>query len=339
MIAGKRTEAEYRKIPLDSSSSLKEFSLDRRKYKKRYIDGEKVEEEDSKASITGRVTETLLFEKDQFDERFYLSSTASTPSGNMGLFVEALYKHSQSEGSFEEACKLAYKDSGYKWSFEKVLEKFVGSDAEIYYNEIRNVRSKGLTVVTLDEVNNAERIVEELKTNEFTAPILNLEDSERYTILVQYQVEEFEVDGLPLKAMMDYIVIDHKDKTIQVYDLKCVWSVENFYEEYYLYRRAYIQAYIYKEACWTILNNLELEGYTVKNPIFIVSDSINYFLPLLYTLDSRDITDAYVGFEHKGKYYPGVQNIIKDLIWSKENNQWRISRENYLNNGQVPIKS
>ena len=83
-IQGKtRTEAEYRAIVMDSSSSLKEFSLDRRKYYKKYILNEQVTEDDSKASIMGRLVETLLMEPDKFDERFYMSSCIASPSGMM----------------------------------------------------------------------------------------------------------------------------------------------------------------------------------------------------------------------------------------------------------------
>ena len=54
--------------------------------------------------------------------------------------------------------------------------------------------------------------------------------------------------SMKFKSMMDKVVVDHEKRTVQVYDLKCVWAVENFYEEYYLYRRAYIQAFLYWQA-------------------------------------------------------------------------------------------
>lgn len=347
MIQGSiKTEKEYRAVPMDSSSSLKEFSLDRRKYYKKYVLNEKVEdEEDNKAATTGKVVETLLFEPDLFDDRFYLSSIAKTPTGNMLALVEALYKHTREATNvdgeitkeFGDLFELAYKDSGFKLKMETVLNKFVGSDAEIYYQEIRNVRGRGLTVVTPDEVTNAEKIVEELKTNIVTAHLFNLVNSDRYTRLVQYQVEGFEVDGLEMKAMMDLITIDHREKTIQVDDLKCVWAVENFYTEYYLYRRAYIQAYIYKQACLELKKRENLEYYTVLDPRFIVCDSINYYNPLIYILSPQDMRDAYIGFTYNGRTYPGVHEIIEDLKWAKENDIWNISRINYKNSGIVRL--
>ena len=348
-ISGKsKTEANYRAVNLDSSSSLKEFSLDRKKYYRKYILGEKVEDADNKAATIGRVVETLLLEPHEFDGRFYLSSCTTAPTGLMLLFVDALYKFTaeatdedgQITRDFEDIAKDAYVESGFKIAFDKVLGKFIGTDNEIYYKEIREVRSKGLTVLTAQDVTNAEKIVEELRTNFATKDIVNLISSARYTVHNQFQIEGYEVDGHMFKSMMDKIVIDHDLQTIQVYDLKCTWSVENFYEEYYLYRRAYIQALLYFNAAihLTMNPNSEVYGYTVNQPRFIVCDSTNYMNPLVYTLTDSDLKDAYQGFEHKGRTYPGVSKIIEDLKWAIENDIWNINRENYLSNGIVNIK-
>lgn len=349
MIKGKsKTEANYRAVMLDSSSSLKDFSIDRKKYYKKYIANEAEEDEDSKASVMGRLVETLLLEPELFDNKFYLSSSIGTPTGLMLNFVEALYKHTidntDENGSvtlqFKDLAKLAHEESGFKIGLEAVISKFAGSDAEIYYNEIRLIRPKNLTVVTLKEVEIADRIVKELKTNRNTAEIVNLVDSDRYQIFNQLQVENYEVDGHYFKSMIDRVIIDHKEKTIQIYDLKCTWNVENFYEEYYLYRRSYIQAFLYHKS---IMNSKELfdfdiEDYEIFPPKFIVCDSTNYYQPLVYSLDVNDLDDAYNGFTHKYKIYPGVKDIIEDLKWATENDVWNISRNNYLSNGIVKLK-
>jgi len=341
-----RTEATYRAIKTNSSSSLKEFSLDRKKYYKKYVLGETVEDKDTQAATTGRVVETLLLEPQEFDGRFYMSSCVSAPTGLMLAFVEALYKHTFSATNdngeitreFADIAKDAYVDSGFKIKFDAVIAKFVGSDAELYYNELRTVRGRGLTVVTVNEIDNAERIVQELRTNHVTATIVNLVNSARWTVLNQLQVTEYYVEGIEFKSMMDKVVIDHDNKTIQVYDLKCVWSVEGFYEDYYLYRRAYIQAYLYKEGISSWASESGYGDYTIFNTKFIVCDSINYMNPLIYTLTDDDMNEAFYGFEHKGRTYPGVQSLIENLGWAIENDVWNMSRENYLSNGVVNIK-
>jgi len=340
-----KTEAQYRAIYLDSSSSLKDFSTDRRKYHKKYILNEVVEDEDSKAATMGRMVETLLMEPHLFDERFYVSTCMTTPTGLMFEFVEALYKHTveatADDGTitrnFEDICKDAYTDSGFKIKLDAVLTKFIGSDAEVYYKEIREVRPKHLTVVAAQEIANAEKIVIELKTNPTTAEIVNLVNDVQYSVHNQLQVEGYEVFGHMFKSMMDKVIVDHKSKTVQVYDLKCTWSVENFYSEYYLYRRAYIQGFLYHKAAESWASEMGYGDYEILLPRFIVCDSTNYSNPLVYSMTQDSMNNALDGFEYKGREYPGVAQLIGDLKWALDNDVWNISRENYLTNGVVKL--
>ena len=344
-----RNEKEYRALPLDSASTLKDFAEDRKKYYRKYILLESVEEEETQSSLMGRLVDTLLLEREKFNDRFTLSACIKAPSGMMLDFVNALCNITieclDEEGkvtrSFEDRSKDAYIKSGYSIAYERVLKNFEGGDAEIYYNEILNSRVKGLSIVTAMDIDNAEKVVDNLRTNFVTSEIVNTVDSARYTVKNQLQVENFEIDGFPLKGMMDKMITDHFQHKIYVYDLKCVWSVENFYHEYYLKRKAYIQAYVYYRAAMKIANSLKEETsihYDVEPPIFLVCDSINYYNPLLYKLSEADLSDAYEGFEYKGRQYPGVKTIIEELKFSLENNIWNISRENYLSNGVVKLK-
>jgi hypothetical protein len=346
MIQGEtKTEAQYRAIYLDSSSSLKDFSMDRKKYHKKYILNQVVEDEESKAATTGRLVETLLMEPHLFDEKFHISTCMSTPTAMMLDFVEALYKYTveatTEDGmvtrSFEDMCKDAYADAGFKITLDAVLKKFIGSEAEIYYKEIREVRSKKLTVVTTKEIENAEKVVLELRTNPTTAEIVNLVNDTQYSVFNQLQVEGYEVFGHMFKSMMDKVILDHKAKTVQVYDLKCTWSVENFYSEYYLYRRAYIQGFLYHKAVETWASEMGYGDYEILLPKFIVCDSTNYANPLVYEMTQDSMNNALDGFEYKGREYPGVAQLIGDLKWTLDNDVWNISRENYLSNGVVKL--
>jgi len=344
-----KTEGTYRAVMLDSSSSLKDFATDRKKYYKKYILNEPVKEDENQAITMGRIVETQLMEPDEIDNKFYLSALQSAPTGLMLAFVEALYRESR-DATDEKTGKItkpfldlsmeAYKQSGFKITYDAVISKFMGSDAQLYYDEIRKVRTKNLTVVTSQDLAKGEQITEELKRNAVTKKIVTLVDSQRYTILDQYQIEDYEVDGHRFKSMLDKVIVDHEERTISIYDLKCVWAVEGFYSEYYLYRKTYIQAYLYWKAMLNVANDKTgpFYGYIVKYPEFIVCDSTNYFNPLIYTLTEDDMMDAYNGFEYKDKKYTGVKDLIIDLTWALDTNIWNISRVNYENNGIVNIK-
>jgi hypothetical protein len=347
MIKGNlKTEASYRAIVMDSSSSLKEFSSDRKKYYRKYVLGEKIDDDDSKAATMGRLVETKLMEPELFDEKFYLSTCQSVPTGLMLDFVEALYKHmkeaTNTDGEitreFSDVAQDAYKDSGFKITYDAVMKKFIDSEAEAYFDEIMLVRRKGMTVVSINDVTNSEKIVTELMSNATTAAIVNQDKTSRFDVYNQLQVEGYQVHSHLFKSMMDKVIVDHQEKTIQVYDLKCTWSVEGFYKEYYLYRRAYIQAFLYWHAAHYHFKDLVDEGYRVEYPRFIVCDSTNYFSPLVYTLDTQDMENARDGFEHRGYKYPGVLETIDNLKWALENDTWTISRKNCLSGGVVNIK-
>jgi DNA polymerase/3'-5' exonuclease PolX len=60
--------------------------------------------------------------------------------------------------------------------------------------------------------------------------------------------------------------------------------------------------------------------------------------PLIYTLTFDDMQEAYRGFTHKGRNYPGVANIVEDLKWAKDTDTWNISKSRYELKGVVNIK-
>jgi hypothetical protein len=343
------TEKEYRKLELNSYSSLKDFSTDRRKYYKKYILKEKVKEKENKAANMGRIVDCLLMEPDKFDDYFFLSTCVKIPGGMLGEFIfklSILIGENTVEGKimsdeeFEEHALSAYSEAGFKIAFKTVIKKLEDPENRLYYEECLKVNYLNMTMVSTQEVTNAEKIVEELQNNSITSSIVTLETSESFKVLNQLKIQGYSIDGMYLKSMLDKLIINHKRKTVKIYDLKCTWSVENFYKEYYLYRRSYIQAYLYYNAILqeTLNETSSIYGYTVEMPSFIVCDSINYYSPLIYTLDESDLEDAYNGFEHKGTKYPGVKQIIKDLKWAILNDIWRISRINFNKAGILNIK-
>ena len=347
MSIGTMTEKEYRKLEYNSSSSLKDFSLDRKKYYRKYILGDKIKEEPNKASDMGRLVETLLMEPERFDDLFFMSSCVEVPGGMLGKFIWKLSEIVGEEGDkegfdFEEVARAAYNFSGYKIKFETVLSKLDDPENRIYYEECLKVNHLGMTMVTAQDITNAEQIVESLRNSPHTGTIVTLDSStERFTVHNQFKIEDYVIDGMRLKSMLDKIIIDHKNKTVQIYDLKCTWAVESFYKEYYLYRRAYIQGYLYWKAV-QYLANTDTEcgffGYDVKTPNFIVCDSINYYDPLIYTTTEEDMDDAYNGFTYKYSVYPGVKQIIENLQWAIQQDIWSISKTNWDKGGRLNIK-
>ena len=345
----RRSEVEYRAIPTDSSSTIKEFYLDPKKYYLKYVLGETVEEEEDSRSITiGSLVHCLLLEPDTFEDKYYVSALQKTPTDKMLEFCLSLYRHTISgldengvqTRDFSNIAMDAYKEvpMGNNWKFETVMNKFEDQGEE-YYDELIMARPKNLTIVSLGDMKIAENIIELIRADEFVGEIMNLQTNDDVEVLKELQLEgeEYSIYELPMKGMIDQLEVWHSKEEIWPDDLKVTWDPNNFYEGYYLHRRAYIQAFIYYKLVeiWAQLNGYE--HYVIHFPRFIVVDSGGFYKPLIYSMSTLTMSDANNGFTYKGRQYKGVQEIITDLKWARDTHEWKMSRTNYINRGIVKL--
>lgn len=358
------TEQEYRALDIDSYSSIKVFIEDRKKYYKKFVLKEPVRDQDTQSTIFGSLVDCLLFSVDEFDNRFAMAIT-DVPKGQYGKLVEelmnvtteSLNEDGEVTRELEDMLKDAYNRVKYdrtgkvidfkRDTFEKVLERFVGSDYEMYYRQLRE--SHGKEVVEPSMVNNALAVINSLKTNQFVSHIINAANSSRFTVYDQFPIigelsamligTESEGNAYPLKCLVDRIIIDHEKKVISIYDLKTAWDNEGEFINNYFKYKYYIQAavYFYLVVEWAIKQK-DLKDYQIEFPRFVVADSTNYKDPLIYKTNKENIEQGMRGFMIRGKYYPGVINAVGDLMWHKRNGIWSISRENFRSNGIIQVK-
>lgn len=348
------TEREYRALPYDSNSSTKDFIDDRKKYYKRWVLNEEIVEEPSKWLKNGSLVDTLYFSPKKFDDKFVLTSV-QPPSGQMLKFVEALYRRSEEatdengnlKRTMEVLTREAYNDvkfdrAGNVVAFKRkndtlegILEKFIDSDAELYYRQLMNARGK--SVVELFEVQGAEKTVHEIKNNWVTRYIMTLTSGPDYEVYNQLAII-FEYLGHKMKALLDKLVVDHQAKQILIYDLKTCWDNEREFQANWYKYKYYIQAAVYYQAAkaWAIQEGWS--DYEVIPMQFVVADSSNYQNPLIYLTDLVNLQQGLGGFTLNGRYHPGVNWAIENIKWHKETNIWEISKENYENKGIVKIK-
>lgn len=346
------TEKEYRALPYDSYSSIKDFIDDRKKYHKRWILGEPVKEELSKALIMGLLTETLLDAPKEFDDKFSLSMS-SEPTGQMGEFTKALYRKSLDHvdmggnltADIGALMKEAYDYVKYdgkgeavafkRKTYDQVVEDFLGSEAESYYRQLMN--SIGKVTVEHYEIQNAERVGAGLRTNWVTRDVVNVVSSKEVDVHKQLAII-FEFKGYKLKSLIDKLIVDHRIKKIFIYDLKTCWDNEKEFQTNWFKYKYYLQAAVYYLAVLWWADKEGWKEYEIVPMQFIVADTTNYQNPLIYQTDSVNLQQGIDGFYLRGKYYPGILKAIEDLKWHRENSLWDISQENHNNKGLVKIK-
>lgn len=347
------TEREYRRLPRDSYSTLKDFLDSRRKYYRKHVQGETIiEEEDETSTTFGSLVDCLLFTPHEFEERF-TTVNFTMPTGQMLDFCNALWKRTRlsttedgrvtrdfnsiAEDAFNDVAfdvngnRIAFKQKGM--NIQKVLERFAIEGVD-YYDHLRSASDK-LIVQPQDE-QNAENVIRELKSNFATRDIINATTTETIEVLDQLVIL-WDYLGLPMKSMLDRVIIDHAEKKIYQYDLKTAWNLELWPVLNYLKYRLYLQVACYSAALLSWVQEKGLTDYDIVPMKFIVVDSTAQSNPLVYETDSSHFTDAVRGFKVNGREYVGLRKAVEDLKWHKQMSLWGISKDNFEKRGIVSL--
>lgn len=354
------TEKEYRALEIDSYSSLKVFSEDRKKYYRKFILKEILKEDETPETKFGSLVDCLRFTPEEYENRYCLA-LSQIPTGQYGKFVDELWKVTlnsiNSDGEVTRNLDSMLEDAYNTVKFDKdgnivdfkrdslevAKRKFLGSELETHYRQLRE--SYGKTIIELSELENAQKIVQELKGNFATKEVTNLVTDKRFTVHYQFPIIG-ELDAsitkstpYKLKCLIDQLLIDNEKKIIYIYDLKTAWDNEQQFQYNYLKYKYYLQmaVYFYLVVEWK-KKIKEIADYAVMFPRFIVAESTNYKNPLIYTTTIENFDQGMRGFVLNGKLYPGVVKLVQDLMWHKENGIWNISRDNFATGGIVKIK-
>lgn len=127
-----------------------------------------------------------------------------------------------------------------------------------------------------------------------------------------------EINDVELKGMLDFIHIDHEKKEITPFDLKTGRGAHyEFFEGGFLNWNYYIQASVYREILQQYIKTTELADYKIKNFRFLFCGRKDR-LPIIYRVTDKWHEAGFKGFTYEGKYYPGVNELIEDLIYYLE---------------------
>lgn len=153
----------------------------------------------------------------------------------------------------------------------------------------------------------------------------------------------FQYNGVDCKALLDGVLINHKDKTLQPFDLKTTGkSVNEFphsFMEFGYYRQCafYEQAILSEQSPYKALLD---QGYQVLDYLFIVTETTpkSTRAAIIYEIDKQDRIVGLQGGYVEGRHYPGIDSLIEDFKWHNQTQQWDLPRTLYENKGKVKLK-
>lgn len=341
---------EYRKIKNRINySGLKVYLSSRQKFVKEYVLYETQESEETLSTIIGKLVHVMLAGQ-EFNEQFAISSVQE-PVGQMLELCQVLHKwykrepEKEFERLFLDAVNevkydIDLKEKAFKGkTVEQILKLFSETDKkgcspELFYREL--VANSDKTVVTISQVQMAEKVVNIVKEHQYTRDIVNITPTDGIEVFNELPMLWMWKD-IPCKGCVDRLVVDHITQTIQVYDWKLSWELEEF-DRAYIKHKYWLQVGMY----WIGVHEWALEhgykDYKIEPMQYIAIDPMGNSAPIVYQLTQEDVKMALEGFSIRGYKWEGVVELLEVIEWHISTGNWRTTRAIEENNGVMKLE-
>ena len=276
---------------------------------------------------------------EEFNQKFHISNLQNKPSDTIKSIVNQVYDrvketypNIETIQNYNNAILDACNDHNYQpnWKTETRIAKII--EAWEYWEDLK--QAEGKVVLSQEENDLISQIVMSIRTNPTTSKYF--ETSKDVEILDQLAIY-FSYCDIDCKALLDRVIVDHKNKTIQPIDFKTMGDQTINFPKSLRQRRYDIQAAFYMQALfqWCIQQDKYLD-YKILNFKFIVESTVNPGNPLVFTCSSEllDIgkngrqpyklcDKPYISSEYitymKFDEIKGFHQLIEDYKWYMEN--------------------
>lgn len=304
------TEESYRDLPYPSYSLLSDIKKVGGEIAVGGVRNPNINEMDG--VMVGKLVDNLITENKMPDN---IVVVKKTPVGKVKDIIKVLAKtreyHPNKEDLFHtDNIELLDKICGQVRYLKDKDKRIAGiKNYQDYYNALCN-SPQGSFIISEYLYYGALKVVKLLK-DEY--PMLVKPEEYGFKIIPQVKLLG-EFNKTKIKGMLDFIVIDNKNRTIIPYDLKTgSGKSENFFETGYLGWNYYIQASLYLELLKEELKSHPIyKYYKVDNFRFMYASRMELTTTVM-TVNESMHENAIKGFEYNGEYYSGVNSLINEF--------------------------
>lgn len=336
-IAWDVTEPEYKKDPAASYSTLARF--EREGWRNLSHLNDRVE---TPSLLFGSVVDCILTEGEEaFKDRFMVCSFPAISETLAGIArsLYSLYGETHKRLatiSDEDISEVAVSHGYYAGaSYKATRIKKVRESCSEYYSLL--VLGGDKTVLSQDDYDDAVACVHELRENPGTHPFFNVNPWEKEIEKVFQLKFKATWNGIPVRCMMDLLIVDHANKVLQPVDLKTTGHPEEEFENSFSQWRYDIQGKLYSYILQeNIQNDPYFKDFRIDPYLFIVINR-RTVAPVVWRFDknfsSKDLVDS------EGKVHRDWRKILSDLDYYRSNPMTRYSKEVMKNKGVMLIKN
>lgn len=319
-------DIEYQQLPLYSYSLLASFE---RLGPKVLVKKEEITITDT--VLMGILVDCLLTCPKDLQNLFYIG-TIRKPSEAMEKILDELYATTKKELFSEipeqtilDICEVNNYYSHYKP--DNRLKKII-ADGEEYYNLLRQIN--GRYVITQEQKDTGDLIVNTLLTNPFTSYIFKTEEDEELFYQPCFKLKN-------IKCKPDILKINHTLKTIHIYDLKLTSFNEIDFDKAVLNFNYYLQATLYSQLIDQLIKQDNyFKEFSVESFEFLVINEKN-LTPILWKFIDHLWEGNFMSKYRQIK--PGWRTLINDIEWHKQNNNFTYTRDILNAKGRLLITS
>ena len=310
------------------------------------MENPEVESEESTHFRIGKAIDCWLTSPEEFYNEFHVIK-AERPSGLMGLFIDKLPTNLtiESDSSFYEE---AYIAAGFKISLNTVINNLWSNDKNKEYY-IQKTTALGKQVLSNQELEIVLRACAQLLSS---LPTQRYFDFNNPDLEIFYQVPiYFSINDVNCKALLDGILINKKERTIQPFDLKSTGrriisfpsTVKRFGYHY--------QGAFYWEACRQLFacegnacshslitsKLCQYKDYTLLPTTFIVTSTEKDEKALCFAMTLDEIQTCLTGNPaNVDANFHSIEEMLEIYKWHCETGKWDYPKKVY-EKGALPL--
>lgn len=217
---------------------------------------------------------------------------------------------------------------GQSWNPATLIGKIVKEGNDYYRFYLEN---KDKQIVSQDQFERIADLIPELQLNPYTAPYCNFTETENITF--HDQLKFTLPDGeYKIKGMMDRIIVDHRNKTLQIVDFKLTNEDEENFEQRILKFNYDIQAEMYNYILSEIIKeDSYFQDFEILPFKFIVIDP-DISSPIVWEFPNlNDEIPIVTSYGYPRKHW---KSLYKEVMFYKELSEPpRYSKRTLENNG------
>jgi hypothetical protein len=303
-------EEEYRPYPAVNYSTLSRLSSSPSSVNRI--------QETTESMTLGSIVDNLLTKGSYGEE--YTISQVDKPSGQMGEFCDALWEEKLADNPV--AMEVAYDVVGFKRDkLETVMKKYMEGDGVKYLAQLS--RAQGKTLVSMDMISKATEIKNRVLSTPVICDFFKKDQPKGIEVLYQVPIVFDLPEGMGKgKALIDIVVLNHNDETMELYDLKTTGDSSSRFRSSFMKWKYYLQASFYYYGMKSI------SKYDVKGFNFITVSTTHIEPAVIWKCTPADLMVGMNGIERPSSHdrVKGWKELVTDLKWHTDNDSWTLPR-------------